>query len=102
MPAAGWASLGCRRALVAVAGRDKMRDRGRRYVEALRASEWAGGEAALHEDRGEGHVFFLRNSDGSDKQAKEGMIAAVASFIASSSSGSGPSSRPVGSSDAKL
>ncbi|RLN04990.1 hypothetical protein C2845_PM13G20140 [Panicum miliaceum] len=105
MPAAGWASLGCRRALVAVAGRDKMRDRGRRYVEALRASAWGGDEAALHEDRAERHVFFLRRSDASDK-AKEDMIAAVASFIAASSSsaeaGPGPSARPAGPSDAKL
>ncbi|PUZ51872.1 hypothetical protein GQ55_6G225700 [Panicum hallii var. hallii] len=87
MPAAGWAWP---------------------YVEALRASAWAGGEAALHEDRGERHVFFLRKSDGSDR-AKEDMIAAVASFIASwpssssAGAGSGPSARPVGSSsDAKL
>ncbi|CAL5005746.1 unnamed protein product [Urochloa decumbens] len=106
MAAAEWAALGCRRAMVAVAGLDKMRDRGRRYVEALRASgAWAGDEAVLYEDHGERHVFFLRKSEGSDK-AKEDMIAAVASFMASSSAearcGPCPSVRFSGSSDAKL
>nr|XP_034601314.1 2-hydroxyisoflavanone dehydratase-like [Setaria viridis] len=82
MAAVEWAALGCRRALVTVAELDKMRDCGRRYVDALRASAWAGDEAALCEDQGERHVFFLRKSNGSDK-AKKDMIAAVASFMAS-------------------
>ncbi|CAO2191791.1 unnamed protein product [Urochloa humidicola] len=102
MAAAEWSALGCRRALVTVAGLDKMRDRGRRYVEVLKASAWAGDEAVLYEDHGERHVFFLRKSDGSDK-AKD-MIAAVASFMASSSAeaSSGPSVCSSGSSNAKL
>ncbi|CAD6265182.1 unnamed protein product [Miscanthus lutarioriparius] len=67
MPATEWVSLGCRRAMVTVAELDRMRDRGRRYVEALRASTWAGDEAVLYEDQGERHVFFLSRSDGSGK-----------------------------------
>ncbi|CAL5001641.1 unnamed protein product [Urochloa decumbens] len=104
MAAAEWAALGCRRALVTVAGLDKMRDRGRRYVEALRASgAWAGDEAVLYEDRGVRHVFFLRKSEGSDKARKD-MVAAVASFMASSSAEGrcGLSMCSSGTSDAKL
>ncbi|CAO2163018.1 unnamed protein product [Urochloa humidicola] len=82
---------------------DKMRDRARRYVEVLRASAWDGDEAVLHEDNGERHVFFLRKSDGSDKARKD-MIAAVASFVASSRAEArfSPFARCLGSSDAKL
>ncbi|KAF8769523.1 hypothetical protein HU200_006561 [Digitaria exilis] len=104
MAAPEWASLGCRRAMVTVAELDKMRDRGRRYVGALRASGWAGDEAVLYEDRGERHVFFLRKSNESDRARKD-MIAAVASFMASSSSaeaGFSPSVRSLCSYDAKL
>lgn len=82
MPATEWVSLGCRRAKVTVAELDRMRDRGRRYVEALRASAWAGDEAVLYEDQCERHVFFLSKSDGSGKMKQ--MIAAIASFMASS------------------
>ncbi|CAO2169397.1 unnamed protein product [Urochloa humidicola] len=86
MPAAEWAALGCRRVLVTVAELDTVSDRGRRYVEALRRSgAWGGEEAVLYETRGEGHVFFLRKSDGRDR-AKEEMIAAVATFFMASSS----------------
>ncbi|CAL4999324.1 unnamed protein product [Urochloa decumbens] len=86
MPAAEWAALGCRRVLVTVAELDTMSDRGRRYVEALRGGgAWKGEEALLYETRGEGHVFFLRKSNGRDT-AKEEMIAAVASFFMASSS----------------
>jgi acetyl esterase/lipase len=104
MPAAEWAALGCRRALVAVAELDSMSDRGRRYVEALRGGAWRGEEAVLYETPGEGHVFFLRKSDGRD-MAKEDMIAAVASFMASSGAEASrlgrPSARSMGC-DAKL
>ncbi|KAL6644657.1 hypothetical protein ACP70R_014903 [Stipagrostis hirtigluma subsp. patula] len=80
MPAAEWAALGCRRALVTVAGCDTLRDRGRRYVEALRGSAWEGEEAVLYETEGEGHVYFLdKSGGGGDKAAKE--MAAVVSFI---------------------
>ncbi|KAL6859095.1 hypothetical protein ACP4OV_018097 [Aristida adscensionis] len=81
-PAAEWAVLGCRRALVTVAGLDTLRDRGRRYIEALRGSAWAGEEAVVYETEGEGHVYFLDEAGGGgggDKAARE--MAAVVSFI---------------------
>ncbi|KAG0523963.1 hypothetical protein BDA96_07G168700 [Sorghum bicolor] len=103
MPATEWVSLGCRRAMVTVAELDRMRDRGRRYVEALRASTWAGDEAVLYEDQGERHVFFLSSSDDSGKTKQ--MIAAIASFMASSNAQAlllGPSSERSLGCDAKL
>ncbi|KAF8769524.1 hypothetical protein HU200_006562 [Digitaria exilis] len=104
IPAAEWASLDCRLVMVTVGELDPTSDRGRRYVEALRGSAWRGEEAVLYEDHGEGHVFFLRKTKGRDK-AKEDMIAAVASFMASSSSANArfcPSVRSLGSPGAKL
>ncbi|KAL6883705.1 hypothetical protein ACP4OV_011119 [Aristida adscensionis] len=101
LPAAEWAALGCRRAMVTVAELDSMRDRGRRYVEALRGSAWAGEEAVLYQTDGAGHVYFLEKKAGG-KAEKE--IAAIASFVASSSSSQarlGPSLRSR-SFDAKL
>ncbi|KAF8654410.1 hypothetical protein HU200_061593 [Digitaria exilis] len=97
MTAAEWASLGCRRVLVAVAELDTMSERGRRYVEALRGSAWAGEEAVLYVTQGEGHVFFLRNFKESDR-AMQDMITAVASFLASSTAGGwlSPSVRSLG------
>ncbi|RLN04018.1 tuliposide A-converting enzyme 1, chloroplastic-like [Panicum miliaceum] len=80
LPAAEWAKLGCRRALVTVAELDAMRDRGRRYVEAPRGSAWAGVEAALYETEGERHVYFIDKSAGAGEKAKREM-AAVVSFI---------------------
>ncbi|TVU05553.1 hypothetical protein EJB05_48719, partial [Eragrostis curvula] len=59
MPTEEWAVLGCRRALVTVAELDTMRNRGRRYVEALRGRAWPGEGAVLYETRGEGHVYFI-------------------------------------------
>ncbi|KAK1607469.1 hypothetical protein QYE76_031142 [Lolium multiflorum] len=79
MPAEQWAALGCRRALVTVAGLDTLRDRGRRYVETLRGSAWGGEEAVLYETDGEGHVYFLEKSGWGDKADKE--MDAVVSFI---------------------
>ncbi|KAJ1268851.1 hypothetical protein BS78_07G165000 [Paspalum vaginatum] len=80
MPAPEWAALGCRRALVTVAEHDTLRDRGRRYVEALRGSAWAGEEAVLYETQGEDHVYFIHKSGSSGDKAAEEM-AAVAAFI---------------------
>lgn len=80
LPAAEWAKLGCRRALVTVTGLDTMRDRGRRYVEALRGSAWAGEEAALYETEGERHVYFIDKSGAGGEKARKEMEA-VASFI---------------------
>uniref|UniRef100_A0ACD5ZPG8 Uncharacterized protein n=1 Tax=Avena sativa TaxID=4498 RepID=A0ACD5ZPG8_AVESA len=79
MPAEEWATLGCRRALVTVGELDTMRDRGRRYVETLRASAWGGQEALLYETAGEGHVYFLEKSGWGVKAEKE--MDAVVSFI---------------------
>ncbi|CAO2188583.1 unnamed protein product [Urochloa humidicola] len=81
MPAAEWAKLGCRRALVTVAGLDTLRDRGRRYVEALRGSgAWDMEDVVLYETEGEGHVYFIDKSGGGGEKAKKEM-AAVVSFI---------------------
>ncbi|CAL5012997.1 unnamed protein product [Urochloa decumbens] len=81
MPVVEWAKLGCRRALVTVAGLDTLSDRGRRYVEALRGGgAWKGEEVALYETEGEGHAYFIDKSGGGGEKAKK-EIAAVASFI---------------------
>ncbi|KAJ7001118.1 carboxylesterase 5 [Populus alba x Populus x berolinensis] len=54
------ASLGCARVLIFVAGKDRLRDRGVRYYEALRRSGW-GGMVEIVETEGEDHVFHLMN-----------------------------------------
>ncbi|KAM0896096.1 hypothetical protein ACQ4PT_023398 [Festuca glaucescens] len=84
MPPEAWAALGCRRVLVTTAELDRARDRGRKYVEALRGSAWGGEEAALYETEGEEHLYYLlkharTNSVAAEKAANE--MAAVASFI---------------------
>lgn len=84
LPSEEWAKLGCRRALVTVAELDTMRDRGRRYVDALRGSAWAEAEAVLYETQGEGHVYFIDKAGGDGEKAKMEM-AAVVSFIQQSS-----------------
>lgn len=50
--------MGCRRAVVFVAERDPLRERGRAYGEFLRGSGW-GGDVEIVETEGEGHVFHL-------------------------------------------
>ncbi|KAL6656561.1 hypothetical protein ACP70R_004341 [Stipagrostis hirtigluma subsp. patula] len=52
------ACLPCRRALVSVATKDVLRDRGRRYAEWLRDGEWCR-EVTLVESEGEDHGFHL-------------------------------------------
>uniref|UniRef100_A0ACD5Y157 Uncharacterized protein n=1 Tax=Avena sativa TaxID=4498 RepID=A0ACD5Y157_AVESA len=84
MPPEEWAALGCRRVLVTTAELDRVRDRGRKYVEALRGSTWGGEEAALHETEGENHQYYFQRGARSDpvvaaKAANE--MAAVAAFI---------------------
>ncbi|KAL6641155.1 hypothetical protein ACP70R_019336 [Stipagrostis hirtigluma subsp. patula] len=88
MPAKDWAALGCRRAMVTVAELDSMRDRGRRYVEALRGSAWDGEEAVLYETDGAGHVYFLEKHGGGGGGKVEKEMAAIAAFMASSSQAS--------------
>ncbi|XP_066326956.1 tuliposide A-converting enzyme 1, chloroplastic-like [Miscanthus floridulus] len=84
LPTEEWTKLGCRRALVTVAELDTLRGRGRRYVDALRGSAWAGEEAVLYETQGEGHVYFIDKAGGDGENAKMEM-AAVVSFIQQSS-----------------
>ncbi|KAK1607468.1 hypothetical protein QYE76_031141 [Lolium multiflorum] len=79
MPAEQWATLGCRRALVTMAGLDTLRDRGRRYVDTLRGSAWGGEEVVLYETDGEGHVHFLNKSRQGHKADKE--MDVVVSFM---------------------
>ncbi|WOK92891.1 2-hydroxyisoflavanone dehydratase-like [Canna indica] len=59
------ASLACRRVLVAVAGKDTLRDRGRAYCESLRSSGW-GGEVELLETEGRDHGFFVFRPESRD------------------------------------
>lgn len=84
LPAEEWARLGCRRALVTVAELDTMRDRGRRYVDALRPEGervGRGGGCSVREPgRGEGHVYFIDKISGDGDKDKAEM-AAVVSFI---------------------
>ncbi|XP_073157702.1 probable carboxylesterase 7 [Henckelia pumila] len=52
-------NLRCERVLVCVAGKDFLKERGVKYHEALKNSEW-NGVAEFFETEGEGHVFHLR------------------------------------------
>lgn len=84
-----WAMLGCRRVLVTAAELDVVRDRARKYVEALRGSAWGGEEAVLYETEGEDHLYYLlkdakSNSAVAEKAAKE--MAVVVHFIKRSTS----------------
>ncbi|CAN6466708.1 unnamed protein product [Victoria cruziana] len=71
--------LGCRSVLVAIAGGDSLRDRGRWFYEALTASGWKG-EAELDETEGEEHVhvFHLFNPE---KEKAKLLLKRFASFI---------------------
>ncbi|KAK1324807.1 putative carboxylesterase 2 [Acorus calamus] len=69
--------IGCRRVLVCVAGKDLLRDRGRRYYEALIGSGWDG-EVELWVSEGVGHCFFLM--DGTSESSKD-LMARVAGFL---------------------
>ncbi|RWW16997.1 hypothetical protein GW17_00019077 [Ensete ventricosum] len=75
--APGLGSLPCRRVLVAVAEKDRLRERGRAYYEALRRSGWEG-EALLLESEGEQHVFHLHNPQSDKARAK---LRAVVDFL---------------------
>lgn len=69
--------IGCSRLLVCVAEKDELRERGVRYVEAVRESGW-GGELELFEVEGEGHCFHVMNL-GTDNAKK--MVKCLASFL---------------------
>ncbi|KAL3597256.1 hypothetical protein D5086_008893 [Populus alba] len=71
------ASLGCARVLIFVAGKDRLRDRGVRYYEALKRSGW-GGMVEIVETEGEDHVFHLMNPNCAKARV---MMEKVVSFI---------------------
>lgn len=71
------ASLGCRRVLVHVAGKDFLKDRGCFYKEVLSKSGWDG-EVECVEAAGEDHVFSVFAPESESGKA---MINKVASFI---------------------
>ncbi|GAB4851115.1 hypothetical protein Ancab_030409 [Ancistrocladus abbreviatus] len=71
------AGLGCRRVLVCVAGKDELRERGKRYVEAVKESGFDG-EVELFEAENEDHVFHIFNQE--CEAAKE-MHKRLASFV---------------------
>ncbi|KAH8510837.1 hypothetical protein Peur_052481 [Populus x canadensis] len=71
------ASLGCARVLIVVAGKDRLRDRGVRYYEALKRSGW-GGLVEIVETEGEDHVFHLLNPNCAKARV---MMEKVVSFI---------------------
>jgi acetyl esterase/lipase len=71
------ASLGCARVLIFVAGKDRLRDRGVRYCEALKKSGWDG-LVEIVETEGEGHVFHLLNPNCAKARV---MMEKVVSFI---------------------
>lgn len=52
--------LGCGNVLVFVAEKDRLRERGRSYCEALKKSGWVG-KVEIVENQGEKHVFHLLN-----------------------------------------
>ncbi|XP_054786295.1 probable carboxylesterase 1 [Prosopis cineraria] len=52
--------MGCEKVLVCVAGKDGLKERGVKYYETLRKSEW-GGRVDLIESEGEDHCFHMFN-----------------------------------------
>nr|WRU92871.1 HID4 [Amsonia hubrichtii] len=69
--------LGCSRLFVCVSEKDRLRERGLLYVEALRKSGWKG-ELELVDVEGQGHVFQVHNPH--SEKAKS-LIKQMASFI---------------------
>ncbi|KAL1355482.1 hypothetical protein HN51_007527 [Arachis hypogaea] len=54
------AGLGCSKMLICVAGKDKLRDRGIWYYDAVKNSGWLG-ELDLYEETQEDHVYHIHN-----------------------------------------
>ncbi|CAN6249612.1 unnamed protein product [Urochloa humidicola] len=67
-------ALPCRRVLVCLAEEDVLRDRGRAYCEALRASGWSG-EVEVVEAAGQGHCFHLSDYTSGDAVRQDEAIA---------------------------
>uniref|UniRef100_J3L7T7 Alpha/beta hydrolase fold-3 domain-containing protein n=1 Tax=Oryza brachyantha TaxID=4533 RepID=J3L7T7_ORYBR len=80
-PAKDIALLPCRRALVAVATEDVLRDRGRRHHELLRDGAGWGDRAQLVVSRRKDHCFHLLPEYSSDDETKE-LMDHVTKFIA--------------------
>jgi len=73
------ASLGCRRVLVCVGGKDPMRGRGRLYCEKLKGSGWRG-EVEDWEADGQGHGFHLSCPMSAEAEAQVRVIAEFLSY----------------------
>ncbi|XP_024023269.1 2-hydroxyisoflavanone dehydratase [Morus notabilis] len=71
------AGLGCSRMLVCVAGKDRLRERGVWYYEAVKESGWKG-EVELFEVEEEDHAFHIYNIDSHNANV---MIKRLASFL---------------------
>ncbi|XP_020111087.1 tuliposide A-converting enzyme 1, chloroplastic-like [Ananas comosus] len=65
--------LVCRRALVCVAEKDVLKDRGKQYYRKLQESGWPG-EARLREAAGVGHTFHLLGPAGEEALAQDEAI----------------------------
>ncbi|WCJ17646.1 alpha/beta-Hydrolases superfamily protein [Euphorbia peplus] len=76
---AKFSTLGCTRALVFVAGKDFLRERGWYYYENLKKCGW-GGNVEIIEHKEEGHVFHLFNLE---KPNAKAMLQRIASLITS-------------------
>ncbi|RCV12015.1 hypothetical protein SEVIR_2G243200v4 [Setaria viridis] len=73
------ASLGCRRVLVCVGGKDPMRGRGRLYCEKLKGSGWCG-EVEDWEADGQGHGFHLSSPASAEAEAQVRVVAEFLSY----------------------
>jgi len=73
------ASLGCRRVLVCLGGKDPMRGRGRLYCEKLKGSGWCG-EMKDWEADGQGHGFHFLYPTSAEAEAQVGVIAEFLSY----------------------
>ncbi|KAL6657925.1 hypothetical protein ACP70R_005705 [Stipagrostis hirtigluma subsp. patula] len=85
------ASLKCRRALVAVAEKDLVRERGRRFAARMRDYGW-GANVTLVESAGEDHAFHLADRDKPPRASVTELLDHIAEFI--NKEATSPSSLP--------
>jgi len=71
------AGLGCRKALVCVAGKDNLRERGVRYYESVKKSGWEG-KIEFYEEEEEDHVYHIHHPQ---SQNSRKMIKRLATFL---------------------
>ena len=69
--------LGCSKLLVCVAGKDKLRDRGVWYYEAVKTSGWLG-ELDLFEETQEDHVYHIHHPESENSKK---LMKRLASFL---------------------